>query len=308
MKSFFVIALLLVFTFCATDYSRRVIEIPNKSPIALKDYETLGIISDEKTKVVEWGKTDGSEITYEGLISKAKEKYGDAVDDVINIRIDCHEISNWRRTTYNYTASALAIKYTTAIVPENITNYIQNTENHDITINKTNTSLERPQPATSPPDVPQTAPQQAAPRQAASPVYVPPPTPPQPAAPQQVVTQTVIVNASPQTAPSTSTPLVEATTPLPSAVSGVRLIPPLNPQPDKTYKLQVGAYNNIQNAEREITRLKDAGFNMSYERGVDKNGCDIYRVVLLGVPETEVQSVKEKLKAANCEVLIKENG
>jgi cell division protein FtsN len=201
------------------------------------------------------------------LISEAKEKYPDT-DDVINIRIDLHKIEyNSRRTTFNYTASALAVKYTTAIPVEIKPTYTQNIENH--VTNQAGPSPEGSSAgsANEPAHVPVNVT-----------VYVPPLTPPPPAP-----TQTVTVYAAP----------------LPqymvSPVSEVRLIPSsLTPQPDMTYKLQVGAYSHAQNALDAFTRLKGVGLNPSNERAEDV----LYHVVIFGVSGTEVQSVKEKFGMA----------
>ena len=97
----------------------------NNANIVVKDYEPLGIIFVKSTEVVDGGGNHtGSKITYEMLMKEAQKL--DA-HDVINIRIDVNQIEeivkdkngyDVTRTTYNYTASALAIKYTTAIQAE----------------------------------------------------------------------------------------------------------------------------------------------------------------------------------------------
>jgi len=117
----------------------------NNAVLAVKDYETRGIIFVKSSEVVDGnGDHTGSKITYEMLMTEAQKL--DA-DDVINIKIDVNQkeeivkdkIGNqFTRTTYNYTASALAIKYTAAIPVENRTNTSQDIGN-TMVITKTET-------------------------------------------------------------------------------------------------------------------------------------------------------------------------
>ena len=104
----------------------------NNAAIVVKDYETLGIIF-VKSSVTIAGNRTGSKITYEMLMLEA-QKLG--ADDIINIRIDVNEkvdfdsSGNPIRTTLNYTANALAIKYTTAVpIAANTSQYIANRMN-----------------------------------------------------------------------------------------------------------------------------------------------------------------------------------
>jgi hypothetical protein len=253
MKIFFGVALSFFFTSCAIipkvdfnypDAKSSINElVVVNAPIAVKDYETLGIISAKSSEVFDAdGNHTGSKITYEMLILEA-QKLG--ADDIINLKIDINEIRDASvrpvRTTYNYTATALAIKYTTGLAVENITNYTQNIENHSITAKEETgdgSKYERM---------------------------------PEPYAP---VTVTVYVQ------------------------------PPTPPQPNKIYKLQVGAFRITQNAAGVFARLKNIGLNPIYEITEDF----LYRVIIPGVYETEVQSVTEKLRAAGfSEVIIREN-
>jgi rare lipoprotein A len=72
--------------------------------------------------------------------------------------------------------------------------------------------------------------------------------------------------------------------------------------PDKTYRIQVGAYKTPKNAVEAYERLKNAGLNPAYER----NG-EYFRVVLAGIRGIEVQSITEKLGTAGFkEVLVRE--
>jgi hypothetical protein len=95
----------------------------NSARLAVKDYQSLGVIFVNSTETIDGnGNHTGSKITYEMLMREAI-KLG--ADDVINIKIDVNEIqevvlsanggSKVMKTTYNYTANALAIKYTDAI-------------------------------------------------------------------------------------------------------------------------------------------------------------------------------------------------
>jgi uncharacterized protein YbjQ (UPF0145 family) len=288
MKIFFGIALSLFFTSCAVapkvdinypDGKSSINElVVANAPIAVKDYETLGIISAKSSEVLDTnGNHTGSKITYEKLILEA-EKLG--ADDIINLKIDINEIRDTSvrpiQTTYNYTATALAIKYTTGLTAENITNYTQNIENHDI-VNKTETrandnglSPERDRD-TGDGSKYEHMPESNAP-------------------------VNVTVNVRTQTPPQLAAPL--------PAVYGVKLIPPLTPQPNRTYKLQVGAFRITQNAVGVFNRLKNIGLNPIYERTEDL----LYRVIIPGVSETEIQSVKEKLRSAGfSEVIIRES-
>jgi len=81
------------------------------------------------------GNHTGSKITYEMLMQEAK-KLG--ANDVINVKIDVNQVEeivknkdnfDISRTTYNYTASALAIKYTNATQGTN-TGSLQNLEDN----------------------------------------------------------------------------------------------------------------------------------------------------------------------------------
>lgn len=108
----------------------------NNAILAVKDYEPLGLIFVKSTEVIDSsGNHTGSKITYGMLMLEAQKLNA---DDIINIRIDVNQIeesikvlknsnqlywSNYNdeifQTTYNYTAVALAIKYTSAIPVEN---------------------------------------------------------------------------------------------------------------------------------------------------------------------------------------------
>ena len=95
----------------------------NNAVLAVKDYTPMGIIFVNSSEIVDiYGNRTGSQITYEMLMREAEKL---EADDVINIRIDLNRVNHYERnangvpivtrTTYNYTATALAIKYTDAI-------------------------------------------------------------------------------------------------------------------------------------------------------------------------------------------------
>ena len=129
MKKLICVVLLVVFgiSSCTTfDRPQRDYDFPlngkiNNSSIVVKDYVSLGIIFLKSTEVVDSKNNHtGSKITYEMLMLEAQKLNA---DDVINIKIDVNQKEEifteggirYTRTTYDYTASALAIKYTTAV-------------------------------------------------------------------------------------------------------------------------------------------------------------------------------------------------
>ena len=118
------IAVFFVLLSCTTnpapkvDYAFPHTGTSNNAAIVVKDYETLGIIFVKSTEIIDSsGNHTGSKITHEMLMLEAQKL--DA-DDVINVRIDVNPVEGFSATgelistTYNYTASALAIKYTAA--------------------------------------------------------------------------------------------------------------------------------------------------------------------------------------------------
>jgi hypothetical protein len=108
----------------------------NAPPAVVKDYQPLGIIFVKASEAIDSnGNHTGSKITYEMLMLEAQKL---EADDVMNVRIDVNQVDETiendmgfsvTKTTYNYTATALAIKYTTAIVVENGTNNLQSIGN-----------------------------------------------------------------------------------------------------------------------------------------------------------------------------------
>ena len=117
----------LVFSSCAAapvpvrrvEYGYPQLGNTNNAAIAVKDYTTLGTITVKSAEVIDGnGNRTGSKITYEMLMREAQRLNA---DDIINVRIDVNEKldfdlgGNPIRTTHNYTATASAIRYTTAI-------------------------------------------------------------------------------------------------------------------------------------------------------------------------------------------------
>jgi len=87
----------------------------------------------------------------------------------------------------------------------------------------------------------------------------------------------------------------------------VRLTPEINVVQHKSYRLQVGSYKIARNAVDAFEKLKNAGLNPAYERFSDGANSEYFRVVVAGVPGTDVQSTAEKIGTAGFrEAIIKE--
>jgi len=71
------------------------------------------------------------------------------------------------------------------------------------------------------------------------------------------------------------------------------LTPAITPNPNGTYRLQVGSYRVARNAVGAFERLRDAGLNPAYERS-----GEFFRVVLAGVPGNQVDFVAQRIWAA----------
>ena len=130
MKKIVSVLVLVVFVFvsCATPVSgpQRNFTYPqsglvNNASLAVKDFEAVGLIFVTSTEVIEGANRTGSRITYEMLMREAQNL---GADDVINIRIDVNRREQSIRTagggtvtriTYNFSANALAIRYTQAV-------------------------------------------------------------------------------------------------------------------------------------------------------------------------------------------------
>jgi len=122
---FVTVFFVLVFSSCSSipsnriDYSYPQSGSSNNASIAVKDYQAVGIIFVKSTEIIDVnGNHTGSKITYERLMLEVQKLNA---DDFINLRIDVNYVQEYdsnnvlTRTLYNYTANALAIKYTTAI-------------------------------------------------------------------------------------------------------------------------------------------------------------------------------------------------
>jgi rare lipoprotein A len=87
----------------------------------------------------------------------------------------------------------------------------------------------------------------------------------------------------------------------------VKLTPQTNILPEKTYRLQVGSYRVARNAVDAFERLKNSGLNPAYERFINSDNNEYFRVVVAGVSGNDVQSTVEKLGDAGFkEALIRE--
>jgi len=103
-------------------------------------------------------------------------------------------------------------------------------------------------------------------------------------------------------APSATVQPVVIPVPIP-----VRLIPSVNIDSGKSYRLQVGSFKVAKHAVDAFDRLKSAGLSPSYERFIDSGNAEFYRVLLSGIRGSDVPSVSEKIGSAGFrEALIKE--
>jgi rare lipoprotein A len=112
-------------------------------------------------------------------------------------------------------------------------------------------------------------------------------------------------------ATTASQPVNTAVFPLQPAIAypsqQIRITPVINIAPNKTYRLQLGSYKVARNAIDTFDRLKNSGFNPAYERYIDNNKGEYFRVVLAGIRGSDVQLTVEKLGTAGFrEALIRE--
>jgi cell division protein FtsN len=76
-------------------------------------------------------------------------------------------------------------------------------------------------------------------------------------------------------------------------VRDVRVIPGLpNPNTNRVYRLQIGAYSSIESAARAIRQLEAAGFQAAQEMH-----NNMYRVAAIGIPAPQVQGAIQRLGA-----------
>ena len=109
--------------------------------------------------------------------------------------------------------------------------------------------------------------------------------------------QTASAPTNPSAAP-TSTPPQQSVS---ATAAQIRPgIPPVGT--NKSYRIQVGAFQVMRNATNVFEKLKNAGFNPSYE-----HHGNIYRIVLAGIRAEEVPAIAERLGNAGFqEALIRE--
>jgi len=110
-----------------------------------------------------------------------------------------------------------------------------------------------------------------------------------------VVTSTIINSQSVNT-----TSQVNVTQPVIADVhvNQLRLIPEINIVPARYYRFQVGSFRIARYAIEASDKLVRSGLNPSYERFVDNNNVEYFRVLVTGIPGTEVQSTIERISAA----------
>ncbi|MCL2410956.1 MAG: septal ring lytic transglycosylase RlpA family protein [Treponema sp.] len=86
-----------------------------------------------------------------------------------------------------------------------------------------------------------------------------------------------------------------------------RIISSVDIHPNRVYRIQVGSFSNARNAVNAFDRLRNAGLRPNYERFVDNADNEFHRVVLAGIPGSEVQSITERLSMAGFhEAIIRE--
>jgi hypothetical protein len=91
--------------------------------------------------------------------------------------------------------------------------------------------------------------------------------------------------------PSLPPPLPAASPPVRTAVGDVMVSPGLpDPNVNKMYRLQVGAFNSQNAAANTFRSLQDAGFNPVYE-----HSQNFYRVIIADVPASSVASTVQRL-------------
>jgi len=93
------------------------------------------------------------------------------------------------------------------------------------------------------------------------------------------------------TAVSVSQPVVQVP-------NQIRLTPQINIDANKTYRLQIGSYRIARNAVEAFEKLTNSGLNPSYERYINGENGEYFRVVLAGVRGTDVQITARRLQEA----------
>ena len=122
----FMMALAALTACTSTNFKTTTVGWSDYVDMAVKDFESLGIITLETKEVVSvsplalYTEHTGSRVTYGALFAEAAKL---KADDIINVRIDVKTeerttVFDWligSTTTYTYTGTALAIKYTNAV-------------------------------------------------------------------------------------------------------------------------------------------------------------------------------------------------
>ncbi|WP_461255067.1 septal ring lytic transglycosylase RlpA family protein [Treponema sp. R80B11-R83G3] len=139
--------------------------------------------------------------------------------------------------------------------------------------------------------------------QSATPVVTPPVTA------QNAPIQTISVPTAPiQNTPVQTAPVIVSqpvTVIIPA--NQIKLTPEMNIVAGKNYRLQVGSFKNAKNAVEAFDKLKASGLNPAYERFINGDNIEFYRVVVAGVRGSDVRLTAEKISAAGFrEAIIKE--
>jgi rare lipoprotein A len=156
-----------------------------------------------------------------------------------------------------------------------------------------------PAPAVTPPPAPAVAPPPPAPAV----TYQPPPPPILPPAPAAAPPPSApAVTYQPPPAPVRvqeqvrlpAQPVVQP----PQAVQDVKLIPNIPINPNRNYRLQIGSYKIARNAVDAFDKLRSVGLVPNYERYVDPEKGELFRVVLANIRGSDVQSAVYKIGTA----------
>jgi len=87
----------------------------------------------------------------------------------------------------------------------------------------------------------------------------------------------------------------------------IKLTPEINIVAGKNYRLQIGSFKNAKNAVEAFDKLKASGLSPAYERFINGDNVEFYRVVIAGVRGSDVQLTSERISAAGFrEAIIKE--
>jgi len=129
-----------------------------------------------------------------------------------------------------------------------------------------------------------------------------------------VITQNAPIHSTPvQTVPVQPVPVKTAPVIVSQPVTvimpanQIKLTPEMNIAAGKNYRLQVGSFKNAKNAVEAFDRLKASGLSPAYERFINGDNVEFYRVVVAGVRGSDVQLTTEKISAAGFrEAIIKE--